>query len=298
MKARADVLPARAGGVVAGSFAALDRLAAAPAFRVVVAVAPRALTVVGVAFGLLLMTGMQLRTDAQLYHSIGLDRPYGGLVGEDGAFLYSPAFAQALQPFRVLPVEAFVTGWRLVELALLAWLAGPFTLPLLLTIPVTAELMEAQVHLIMGAAIVGAWRWPGLWAIPILTKPTTGVALLFHAGRRDWRTLRIALAWTTLVTSVSLLVAPGLWVAWVEVLVGSTGRELSGPVIQVPLALRLPAAALLAWYAGRRDWPRLVPIAATIALPALWVVGLSMAVAAFADVRGLRRQEGRAVAAT
>jgi hypothetical protein len=251
-------------------------------------VVPPALTVVGFLFGLLLISGMALRTDAELFHSIGLDRPYTGIVGDDGAFVYSPAFAQALQPFRLLPVDWFVTLWRVAELVLLTVLAGPWTLLLLLTVPVTAELMEAQVHMFLAAAIVAAWRWPGLWAIPILTKPTLGVGLLFHVGARDWRALRVALAWTAGITLVSFVMVPSLWVEWVKVLAGSASHQLSGPVILIPLLVRLPVAAALAWYAGRRNWPRLVPIAAMIALPALWIVGLSMAVAAIPDVRRLR----------
>jgi len=257
---------------------------AGPARRVL----PPALTVVGFLFGLLMISGMALRTDAELFHSIGLDRPYTGIVGDDGAFVYSPAFAQALQPLRVLPVEWFVTLWRVAELSLLTILAGPWTLLLLLVVPVTAELMEAQVHLFLAAAIVAAWRWPGLWAIPILTKPTLGVGLLFHVGARDWRSLRIALAWTAAISLVSLAMVSALWMEWIKVLAGSASHQLSGPVILIPLVVRLPVAAALAWYAGRRSWPRLVPIAAMIALPALWIVGLSMAVAAIPDVRGLR----------
>lgn len=251
-------------------------------------VAPPALTLVGFVFGLMLMTGMQLRTDAQLYWGVDLRDPYHGLVGEDGAFLYSPAFAQAIQPLRALPVEAFVTVWRLAELVALTLLAGPFTLPLLLAVPVTAELMEAQVHLLMAGAMILAWRWPALWAVPILTKPTVGIALLFHVGARDWRALRRALVATAVVTLLSVALVPGLWLDWLDILGGSAGKAVSGPVLAIPLAIRLPIAAALAWYAGRRDWPRLVPIAATIALPTLWIVGLSMAVGAFADVRGLR----------
>ena len=253
---------------------------------------PPGLTALGFLFGLLLISGMALRTDAQLFHSIGLDHPYSGLVGDDGAFVYSPAFAQALQPLRALPVEWFVGLWRVAELALLTVMAGPWTLLLLLTVPVTAELMEAQVHLFLAAAIVAAWRWPGLWAIPILTKPTLGVGLLFHVGARNWRALRIALGWTAGVTLVSLILVPSLWVEWFRILAGSATQQLSGPVILIPLAIRLPVAAALAWYAGRRDWPRLVPIAAMIALPALWIVGLSMAVAGLFDVRRLRARGG------
>ena len=266
---------------------------AGPAQRVL----PPALTVVGFLFGLLLISGMALRTDAELFHSIGLDRPYTGVVGDDGAFVYSPAFAQALQPFRLLPVWWFVTLWRVAELALLTLMAGPWTLLLLLTVPVTAEVMEAQVHMFLAAAIVAAWRWPGLWAVPILTKPTLGVGLLFHVGARDWRSLRIALAWTVGIGLVSLLTVPALWVEWLKVLAGSASHQLSGPVIQIPLLVRLPVAAALAWYAGVRDWPRLVPIAAMIALPALWIVGLSMAVAAIPDVRRLRAGGARSGAA-
>jgi hypothetical protein len=46
-----------------------------------------------------------------------------------------------------------------------------------------------------------------------------------------------------------------------------------------PAALRLPFAALVAIYAARTDRAWLLPVAATLALPLLWVHGLAILVA-------------------
>ena len=45
-----------------------------------------------------------------------------------------------------------------------------------------------NIHLLLGAVIVAGFRWPWLWALPLLTKVTPGVGLLWFALRREWRT--------------------------------------------------------------------------------------------------------------
>jgi hypothetical protein len=46
----------------------------------------------------------------------------------EGAYLYSPAFAQAISPLTSLPWRAFAV-WLVLELAALVWLVAPLRLP-------------------------------------------------------------------------------------------------------------------------------------------------------------------------
>ena len=79
---------------------------------------------------------------------------------------------------------------RFVDLVALVALAGPATLFALLLPPVAAEINAANINFPMGLAIVAAFRWPALWAFPLLTKVTPGVGVLWFAVRREWRALR------------------------------------------------------------------------------------------------------------
>jgi hypothetical protein len=146
-------------------------------------------------------------------------------------------------------------------------------------VPVFAEVTVGNIHLLLGAAILLGFRYPAAWAFVLLTKVTPGVGLLWFAVRREWRSLAIALGLTAAIAAASFVLAPGLWFRWAEVLTAAAGAEEWPFTIQVPLALRLAAAAaLVAWGAWTdRRWT--VPVAATLALPVLWVNGLAMLVA-------------------
>lgn len=254
-----------------------------------------ALAIAGFVFGLLLIAGMSWRTDAAVYWLADLSKLYGGREGEPLAFLYSPAFAQAMAPLHVIPLETFVLVWRITELAILTLVARSLTLPLLLIAwPVGGELFVGQTHLILAGVILLTRRFPGLWAAVILTKPTLVVGLAYYVGKRDWRGLWLASGATAAVTAVSFVIASNLWFDWIRVLAGS--QPMTWEAIAWPLAVRLPAAALLAYLAGARQWNWLLPLAAMLALPTFWWVGLSMATASLFDLwgaDGLRAFSGR-----
>ena len=57
-------------------------------------------------------------------------------TGRIGAYLYSPAFAQALAPLVWLPVAVFSAAWTAVNFAVLRWLLGRWALPSLLFLPI------------------------------------------------------------------------------------------------------------------------------------------------------------------
>ena len=94
--------------------------------------------------------------------------------GRDAGRVHLPAARRALlrRARASCPFEVFQAIWTLLIGFALLWLTGPWAL-LFLVIPVVAsDLYLGNIHVLLAAAIVGSLRWPGLWAIPLLTKPT------------------------------------------------------------------------------------------------------------------------------
>lgn len=192
-----------------------------------------------------------------------------GEVGVRGAYLYSPAFSQVIEPLRWLGWNGFRTAWRVAELAVLAAFTGPIVGPAMFVQPVAVEIEHANIHLLLAGAIVAGFRYPALWAFVLLTKVTPGVGLLWFVVRREWRNLGIALAATAAVVAVSFVAAPGAWFDWLALL--ADGGTVEGQLITAPLWLRLPAAAALVAWGARRDYRWTVLVAAFLALPVVWI---------------------------
>ena len=113
-------------------------------------------------------------------------------AGEHNGYNYTPAFEFVVGWWRGLPFEVFVAIWRAILLAILVYLAGPFTLFVLFTVPVASEINAGNIQLMLALAVVLGFRWPATWAFVILTKLTPGIGLLWFALRREWRALAIA----------------------------------------------------------------------------------------------------------
>jgi hypothetical protein len=237
--------------------------------------------------------------DAYCYWFPTLADPYARSDWTDPiAFVYSPAFLQLLQPIRILPWQAFMAGWTAILLAAAYVLTGPRWYPVGIVLALM-ELAGGNIHLVLAAAIVLGFRWPWTWSIVLLTKITPAVGLLWFAVRREWRNLAIALGSTAAIVAVSYLVWPSAWAAWGEVLSRVAGREGTWAAVPIPFVVRLPfAVGIVVWgaWTGRR-WT--VPVAAMLALPALWYGGLSMLLAVIAlrenvaPVRPAGRPPGR-----
>lgn len=218
--------------------------------------------------------------DARSYHGLDPAAPYAGRPawGKVGAFPYSPAFALAVSPLGLLPWPAFVAVWTALLLACVAWLSGRRRL-LLGVLVAAPELVGGNIALPLAVAIVVGFRWPAAWAFVLLTKASPGVGLLWFAVRREWHPLAMALIATAAVAGASYLLAPGAWPAWIAVLGESAGSSGTWAAVPLPLTLRLPVAALLVTWGARRDQPWTVPVAAMLALPALWYGSLAMLLA-------------------
>jgi Glycosyltransferase family 87 len=217
--------------------------------------------------------------------------PYAyGLTG----YLYSPAFLQVFAPLLALPWEAFYAMWLAMLVAVLLFMTGPTVgIVLLATVLLPARLSffpldvvrhylaSGNIFLLMSFAAVLAFRWPGTWTFPILTKVSPGVAGLWHVGRRDWRAVAQAAAVTGLVVAVSFVLAPAEWVSWLRLLVSNLGAPEPAFALQLlPPLPRIAIAAVLVLVAARVGFRWVVPVAAMIALPYIPDTGLIMLVGA------------------
>ncbi len=198
-------------------------------------------------------------------------------VGSLGSYLYSPAFAHLLAPVTWLPWPAFDGLWTTVNVAILWALLGRWSLPALLFLPIPFELIAGNVHLIYALVAVVGLRYPALWVIPLITKVTPGVGLLWFAVRREWRSLAIAVGLTAAVGLVSWLIDPAAWRAWIGVLEGGSSDPAGtqGTFIAIPLLPRLVVAAAVTVWGALTDRPWVLPIAMTLALPVLWLNGFA-----------------------
>jgi len=215
--------------------------------------------------------------DARSYFGFDYGNLYAGRTDWNavGAYPYSPAFAQLIWPLNQLPWPLFVATWTGLLLAAVFLLTGP-ELAIVGLIVGAMEIAGGNVSLLLTVAIVAGFRWPATWALVLLTKITPGIGLLWFAFRREWRSLSIALAATAGIVAVSVVIAPGLWRDWIDLLMANAGKGGTWAAIPVPLWVRLPAGMLLIAWGAPRNQRWVVPIGAMLALPALWYGSLVM----------------------
>jgi hypothetical protein len=222
---------------------------------------------------------------------------WGSPTAVHAAFLYSPAFADALIPFRALPLAWFqglfqlgivlalvatVRGWALVAMAaslpfLLFDVARPLTY-------VMGDIALGNIQILLGCVAVWGLRWPGLWSFALLSKVTPGIGLLWFAVRREWRQMALAIAVTGLIAAASFLWKPGDWFAWIAFLLSATPPQYDD-VLPVALPIRLALAAALIIWGARTDRPWVVPIAVGLSIP---IPYLSMAATLVCSVGAFR----------
>jgi hypothetical protein len=227
--------------------------------------------------------------DARAYWGYPREEVYSAvptLSAGYGFYRYSPVFVPLMTLWTAIPWPLFVVLWFTVGVALYVWMVGPWSLALL-AVPVFAvELFIGNVHLLLALAIVLGFRWPAAWSFVLLTKVTPGIGLLWFVVRREWRSLGIALGVTAAIATVSLVLAPDLWAAWLRSLT-QTSEPGSGNTVAIPLPYRLAVAAVLVTWGARTDRRWTVVVAATISIPVLWLNGLAMLAGVVALHRGL-----------
>ena len=225
----------------------------------------------------------QTGQEAFCYWIANLNSPYSlSNWGSPIAYVYSPAFIQAIAPLTRLPWLLFIGIWTAVLLLAVRFLTGPrlFAIGVLLA---AVELMGGNISLLLAVAIVVGFRYPAAWAFVLLTKVTPGIGLLWFVVRGEWRQLGIALGATALIVAVSAAIMPGAWLDWFNLLVGLTGRDGgTWAAVPIPFLVRLPIAIAVVVWGARTDRRWTVPVAGMLALPALWYGGLTMLLAVIA----------------
>lgn len=203
--------------------------------------------------------------------------PWGGSL----AYVYSPAFAQAIWPLTPLPFDLFYKAWTAISIAALAWLITPIGAALALFLPlVRTEIEGGQIHLWLAVMCALGLRLSAVWSFGLLTKVTPGVGVLWFAARREWRPFGTAIAVTIVVVAVSAVISPAAWRDWLQLLADSSTLQMGNLVVsEWPALFRLPIAAGLVIMAGWRGRPAALPLIVCFALPAIWPWSLTLAAA-------------------
>jgi len=244
------------------------------------------LILAGLLFNLVLIVfwvpKLDLWIDARAWWTLNLQDLYSG--GEQStsaiAFRYAPVIAWLMVPLSWLSWPQLIAVYLALSLAAVGILGRRNALVLLVAFPpILLELLNGNIHIFMALAIWAGFRWPSAWAFILLTKVTPGVGLLWFAARREWRSLAIALGTTAGIVVIGVLIAPDVWREWIRSL--AIAGQVDRPVSIPPLVVRLPAAAAVAWWAGRTDRAWLVPVACVIGMPILWLQSTAILTACF-----------------
>jgi hypothetical protein len=204
--------------------------------------------------------------DALCYWLTNPGDPYNRV---DFQFVYPPVAAQLMAPLFTLPFAAFVGLLRALEIGSLVVLAGPIAAPLLFASPVTAEVNAANINLLLGVVMVLGFRWPALWTIPLLTKPSLGVGLIWFIVRGEWRKAAMPIAIAGVLAGGSYLLAPHLWSDWLALLASGTAQVGEAPY-PYSIWARLPIALAIVIWGARTNRPWTVVVASALALPRLY----------------------------
>ena len=243
--------------------------------------------------------------DFMAYWAVDPASPYETTLGL-GAFHYAPPFVYLAAPLSLLPFDLAYAVWTSIMAALLVWMTRSWALAWCAFPPVASELFHGNIHIAMAALIVVGIRYSPALGIVGLAKLTTCVAMLWPLFRRDWRGVIEASAVVLAIVAASVLLqGTEIWAAWFAHLSARADTpHVGGALMDVPLTLRLPAAAgLLAWGAvSDRRWT--LPVAVALSVPLLWahsfaiLVAVPMVMRSRADVGVAGRRTAQAEAPT
>ena len=233
--------------------------------------------------------GSWIAYDSYAYWGVSPHTPYTFDLSPDqyGAFRYSPASAQLCALFKLLPWPVFAIGWMAFLVFVFAWMGRRWTLAALVFAPVAMDLYMGNIEVLLAAAILCSFRWPGAWSFVLLTKVTPGVGLLWYVVRREWRNLAVALGATAGVVAISFVLAPQPWLDWPRAILAGGGRPAPWGIIA-----RIGAAALLIAWGARTDRPWTLIVGGTLAMAWLDFKTLSLLVGLVAFLPALPGDRG------
>lgn len=262
--------------------------------------------------------GRWLGVDAQLYYRaseawLAGGNPYDVFVvnlGRDFHYVALPTATILVAPFTALPESVFVTFFVAVQLAAAAYIVKRLGLPWwwLAFPPLVKGVLTGNPSPLIVALLIAAH--PVAKAIAVLVKVYAVIPLL---GERRWRAILIS----AVAASLTILVAPHLWVEFIAGSGSRTDRLLSestggysafgNPLLMVGavLALLLIArrdlrvagwlAPIALWPGSQFHWSTLampvmtLPMAYLLALPAHGLPPVAVMVyAVLAEVRNYR----------
>lgn len=236
--------------------------------------------------------------DAYAYWTVDIGHVYARSFGQlqaFGAFRYAPPVALVMAPLSLLPWPVYLAVWTASLVGALTYVARRWTLAACAFVGVGISLYLGNVDLLMAAAIVGAMRWPALWAIPILLKPTSAIGLLWYAGRREWRNLAIVLGVLAAACLPTIVLFPTMWGDWIRML--RDNLAIPAPELTVPALVRYPVAAALMALAVRSNRPWLIGIAVGLSQPVFGLRSATVAISALGLARGALDDHDRATSA-
>lgn len=196
-----------------------------------------------------------------------------------GGYVYPPPLALFVNVLHPLGWPVFITAFTTATWTAFWYCARAWSLPVLLAslalVPliggnVVGYLFLGNIQILMAAAVVASVRHPAWAALPLLTKGV-GVSFVWYAVRREWRSLGIAVGTTAAVVAVTFVAAPEAWFAFYRFVTDNGLTASPIPLVPVPFAVRLVAATALVAWGGLTDRRWTLPIAAGIAIPALYV---------------------------
>ena len=236
--------------------------------------------------GLFQATGrFPLPVDAWTYWTADLAHLYA--EGWGSYYVYPPPLAQIITILHPLGWQVFVVGWTTLLWVALAYMLGRWTwlfvaagiaaVPLGYGAPpelgeVLGSSLGGNVQLLIAAGIVVAMRGNALgWLPGLLTKVFSGLGLVWHLARFEWRPLAISLGATAAVAAVSFVFTPSQWGEWIAWLVRNVGSPAPVALEPVPFVLRLPMSLALLLWGARTNRAWIVPIAVGWGTPALYL---------------------------
>jgi hypothetical protein len=127
-----------------------------------------------------------------------------------------------------------------------------------------------------------------LWAIPLLTKPSMGIGLVWFLVRGEWRKAAIPVAIAGTLAGLSFAFAPHLWFDWLTLLAGGTAQTGEAPY-PWSIWVRLPLALAIAVWGARTNRPWTVVVASALALPRLYYQSPAILIAVIPLIPALGR---------
>lgn len=221
----------------------------------------------------LLTGGWGFAWDARAYYEAwqGGGSLYREAPGTFTAFNYSPAFAQVLWPFTLLPWPVFSVLAVGAAAAGMFWLCRPLPpLWFALTLPVwSVQILSGNIDWLLALiAVLGLTSgWP--WVVAALTKVVPTLGPVWFVARGEWRRLFGFVLALAGVTAVSVAVGPGHWVDWFEFLMKHSEGEARFWGWDPGWMYRLPVALVVTVVAARTSRTWLLPVAMLLASPML-----------------------------